>query len=75
MVASLTLGSSRVLEFRREDAPPTVRVLLRPGDLYVMFGEVRRDWQHGVPFAEADRFRGQVYPRTNGISVTWRLLR
>lgn len=73
-IAGLTLGSSRVLEFRREAGPPTVRVLLRPGDLYVMSGEVRYRWQHGVPYTTEDGFCGQVHPRTNGISATWRLL-
>ena len=74
VISGLTLGSSRVIEFRREDGPATIRALLRPGDLYVMSGEARRDWQHSIPFTEADQFRGQVYPRTNGISVTWRLM-
>jgi hypothetical protein len=54
--------------------PVASRVLLQPGDLYVMSGEARRDWQHAIPFTEADEFRGQVYPRTKCVSVTWRLL-
>jgi hypothetical protein len=74
VIAGLTLGSSRVIEFRRAEGPATVRVLLRPGDLYVMSGEARRDWQHSIPFTEADEFRGELYPRTTGISVTWRLM-
>ncbi|MBI4908195.1 MAG: alpha-ketoglutarate-dependent dioxygenase AlkB [Acidobacteria bacterium] len=74
VIAGLTLGSSRVIEFRRDEGPATVRVLLQPGDLYVMSGEVRRDWQHGIPFTEADEFGGKVYPRSKTISVTWRLL-
>jgi len=74
VIVGLTLGSSRVIEFRREEGPATVRVLLQPGDLYVMSGEARRDWQHAIPFTEADEFRGQVYPRTKCVSVTWRLL-
>ena len=72
VIAGLTLGSSRVIEYRREDGPATVRVLLRPGDLYVMSGEARRDWQHAIPFKQADEFRGQVHPRSKCISVTWR---
>src|SRR5437667_5270242 len=63
-IAGLTLGSSRVLEFRRENEPPTVRVLLHPGDLYVMSGEARYLWYHGVPYTKSDQFRAQVYQPT-----------
>jgi len=50
VIVGLTMGSSRVIEFRREEGPATVRVLLQPGDLYVMSGEARlaaRDPVHG----------------------------
>jgi alkylated DNA repair dioxygenase AlkB len=73
VVAGLTLGSSRVFEFRREeDRDPVVRVLLCPGDLYVLSGAARHRWFHGVPFTRADELRGQVHPRTDGLSASWR---
>ena len=53
---------------------PTARVILQPGDLYVTSGEVRRHWDHGIPYALEDEFRGTIYPRAYGVSVTWRLL-
>lgn len=70
-VAGLTLRSSRVFEFRRGRRFPT-RVLLMPGDLYVMAGESRYRWEHSVPRTPVDRFRGRDYERTDGFSVTWR---
>jgi alkylated DNA repair dioxygenase AlkB len=73
VVAGLTLGSSRVFEFRREeDGPPEVRVLLCPGDLYVLSGAARHRWYHGVPFTRADELNGQIYPRGDGLSASWR---
>jgi len=60
-VAGLTLGSSRVFEFGREKDWPTVRVLLHPGDLYVLSGEARHRWHHGVQSTPAYSFRGQDY--------------
>ncbi|MBI4908196.1 MAG: alpha-ketoglutarate-dependent dioxygenase AlkB [Acidobacteria bacterium] len=74
VIAGLTLGSSRVIEFRREREDPPVRVLLHPGDMYFMTGEARYRWVHGIPYTEKDEFRGQVYQRTKGMSATWRLL-
>src|SRR3990172_9151315 len=64
VVAGLTLGSSRVFEFaraRKRDAfefalgerrEASARVLLLPGDLYVISGAARHRWEHGVPFAK-----------------------
>jgi len=70
-VAGLTLKSSRVFEFKRGGRPP-VRVLLLPGDLYIIAGEARYRWEHGVPRTRVDRFRGRDYERTDGLSLSWR---
>ncbi len=72
VVAVLTLGSSRVYEMARagrRDA--SARVLLLPGDLYVISGRARHRWEHGVPSAKEDQFGGRVYPRSDGCSATW----
>ncbi len=71
VIAGLTLRSSRVFELTRRRRRP-VRILLMPGDLYVMTGEARYRWEHRVPKTRVDRFRGQDYERTDGFSVTWR---
>lgn len=72
VVAGLTLGSSRVFEFRRKHGPAVARVLLHPGDLYVLAGPARRRWLHGVPFVPVDEFGGRTHARTDGISASWR---
>jgi len=72
VVAVLTLGSSRVYEMARagkKDA--SARVLLLPGDLYVISGAARRRWEHGVPSTKEDQFRGRVYARSDGWAATW----
>lgn len=74
VVAGLTLGSTRVLELTRPWRRP-VRVLLRPGDLYVLAGEARMAWAHAVPAVATDRFRGTTVPRRDGLSATWRRVR
>ncbi len=72
VVAGLTLGSSRVFQLTRAWRHARLEALLLPGDLYVMTGDARYRWQHGIPFTHADEFRGATFPRTNGFSVTWR---
>ena len=83
VVAGLTLGSSHVFEFyppgKRDasgfDLGPrkaaSARVLVLPGDLYVLTGRARSHWEHGVPAAKEDVFGGRAYPRTDGWSATW----
>ena len=72
VVAVLTLGSSRVYEMARKGRrDAAARVLLLPGDLYVISGRARHRWEHGVPVAKEDQFGGRVYPRSDGWSATW----
>ncbi len=69
----LTLQSSRVMEFTHRKRP-LARVLLLPGDLYVMSGEARYKWEHGVPFERVDQFGGRGLVRTDGMSASWRCM-
>ena len=69
----LTLQSSRVMDFTHP-RHPLVRVLLLPGDLYVISGEARHKWQHGISFQHADRFHGRNVVRTDGMSASWRCI-
>ena len=72
VVAVLTLGSSRVYEMARKGRrDAAARVLLLPGDPYVISGAARHRWEHGVPAATEDQFGGRVYPRSDGWSATW----
>lgn len=73
VVAGLTLQSGRVMDFTRPRRP-SVRVLLLPGDLYVMSGEARYKWEHGVPFQRVDQFHGRDRVRTDGMSASWRCM-
>jgi hypothetical protein len=62
--AVLTLGAGCVIHFRRSLREEIcTRLLLRPGDLYVMRDEAR-DCAHGIVDAHADDFRGRTHPRT-----------
>jgi hypothetical protein len=69
----LTLQSSRVMDFTHP-RHPLVRVLLLPGDLYVISGEARHKWQHGISFERVDQFQGRDVVRTDGMSASWRCI-
>lgn len=69
----LTLQSSRVMDFTHP-RHPLVRVLLLPGDLYVISGEARHKWEHGISFQRVDRFHRRDLVRTDGMSASWRCM-
>jgi alkylated DNA repair dioxygenase AlkB len=66
VIASLSLGVTRTMAFRRRDET-TMRwkVDLADGDLLVMWGNSQRDWLHSVP--KSTRVRG---PRIN-LTFRW----
>jgi len=74
VVAGLTLESSRVFQLTRRSGGSRLEAMLLPGDLYVMSGAARFRWRHSIPARFEDAFRGVVFPRTGGFSVTWRHL-
>lgn len=71
-VAGLTLVSSRMFHLTHPSLRSRLETLLLPGDLYVMSGPARYCWNHSIPSAMDDEFRGVRFPRTGGFSVTWR---
>jgi alkylated DNA repair dioxygenase AlkB len=75
VVASLTLGSSCVMElFPPEDAAPAgvVPLLLTRGSLVVLSGEARYRWLHRIPARRRDEHGGAVIARSRRLSVTFR---
>ena len=73
-IAALALRSSRVLEITPKRGRRRLRALLFPGDVYVILGDLRYTWEHGIPDTEVDVFRGRSYLRSDAISATWRVL-
>ncbi|KAK5668221.1 hypothetical protein QVD99_005258 [Batrachochytrium dendrobatidis] len=52
----------------------TIEMFLQQGDLIGLSGEARWDWKHGIPVRLNDQWQGEIYPRTERISVTLRRL-
>jgi alkylated DNA repair dioxygenase AlkB len=71
-VASLSLLSPCVMDFRRVSDGHREAMLLDRRSLLVLSDEARYEWQHGIARRKNDRWQGQVLPRTRRLSVTFR---
>lgn len=87
-IVGVSLGSGSVMQFRNvsthkettsEEEEQGFGVYLPPGSAYVMSGEARYDWTHGIEGRVEDWVLdeddvGSVLPRTFRVSVTFRWL-
>lgn len=71
-VASLSLLSPCVMDFRHPASGAKERLLLEPRSLLVLTDEARYAWQHGIAGRKKDNWRGLVIPRERRLSVTFR---
>lgn len=49
VIASLSLGESRLLKFRHQKSKGVLDVVLSHGDLLLMAGDVQHHWRHELP--------------------------
>jgi alkylated DNA repair dioxygenase AlkB len=71
-VASLTLGSSCLMEFTKVKTRTRVPLFLSRRSLVVLSGEARYDWRHAIPARKSDTLEGRVVPRGRRLSLTFR---
>ncbi|MDG9700679.1 alpha-ketoglutarate-dependent dioxygenase AlkB [Streptomyces sp. DH37] len=71
-ILSVSLGSPCMFVMRHTDTAETREILLEPGDVLVMTGEARYDWQHGIPPRKTDRIAGRRISRGRRVSLTFR---
>jgi alkylated DNA repair dioxygenase AlkB len=70
VVVCFTFGSGREMEFSRGEDRYTVYT--RPLSMYVMTGESRYEWKHEMRGRLTDRVNGNITPRGECFSVTFR---
>ncbi|HKR83481.1 MAG TPA: alpha-ketoglutarate-dependent dioxygenase AlkB [Terriglobales bacterium] len=73
VVASVSLGSSCVMEFSREGSIRK-ELLLEARSAVVLSGEVRWNWKHEIPARLVDVVGGQEYQRERRLSLTFRVM-
>lgn len=71
-IASLSLGSSYVMDFTHAETAEKNSVLLEPRSLIVLSKQARYEWKHGIAARKTDRYQGQVISRGRRISLTFR---
>jgi alkylated DNA repair dioxygenase AlkB len=71
-IASLSLGSTCIINFTHSKTLKKASVLLEPGSLLVMSGEARYVWQHAIAHRKTDPYNGSVFSRGRRISLTFR---
>jgi alkylated DNA repair dioxygenase AlkB len=74
-VASISLISSCVMDFRRVADGERVALLLAPRSLLVLSDEARYEWEHGIARRKNDRWNGETMPRSRRLSITFRRLK
>ena len=73
VIASVSLGSSCVMEFSKEDSA-SKELLLEPRSVVVLSGEVRSNWKHGIPGRMVDTVAGRERRRERRLSLTFRVM-
>ncbi len=71
-IASLSLGSSCVMDFVNLKSKEKAEVLLEPRSLIILNGEARHDWTHGIAARKEDVFNGAKFERGTRYSMTFR---
>jgi alkylated DNA repair dioxygenase AlkB len=75
-VVAVSLGAATSLELENPRPPRPCKVTLdvQPRSLWVLAGEARSHWQHGIAARQSDLVNGLKRPRERRISVTLRTL-
>jgi alkylated DNA repair dioxygenase AlkB len=72
-VASISLLSPCVMDFRQPTAGEQHSLLLERRSLLVLSDQARYEWQHGIARRKNDRWHGVLIPRARRLSITFRL--
>lgn len=71
-IASISLGSTCVMDFTHAIRKEKIPVLLEPCSLVVLQGDSRYFWTHGIAGRKADVFAGKAFLRQRRVSLTLR---
>jgi alkylated DNA repair dioxygenase AlkB len=72
VVISVSLASTCMMRFTREDSAASEEILLEPRSLLALAGESRWQWRHGIPPRTSDVWQGRELVRSRRVSLTFR---
>jgi alkylated DNA repair dioxygenase AlkB len=73
-VASVSLGSTCVMQFSQTDSDRTEELLLEPRSVLVLSGDARWAWKHGIPARSVDIWDNRERHRSRRVSLTFRVM-
>lgn len=71
-IASISLGSPCVMDFTHSKINQKSPILLEPRSLFVLSGDARYVWKHGIANRKTDKINGQSFSRGRRVSMTFR---
>lgn len=72
LIASLSLGGTVEMTFRKRSSGERHSVILAPANLLILSGEARYNWTHEIPARKSDLIKGAPQPRKRRVSLTLR---
>jgi len=72
IIASLSLGGSAQMVFRKRSTGERRSVILEHAKLLILSGEARYVWTHEIPARKSDVIEGARQPRIRRVSLTFR---
>ena len=75
IIGCFTVGSTASMVFTPRGSGKdrhVVTIRPEPGSLYIMSGEARKKWKHGMPARKGDKVDGKRIERGRRISITFR---
>ncbi|HCM83634.1 MAG TPA: alpha-ketoglutarate-dependent dioxygenase AlkB [Rhodospirillaceae bacterium] len=73
-IASLSLGSSCVMQLTHPASSQREDISLYPRSLIILSGNARYQWTHAIPARKSDTINGIKHPRTRRVSLTFRMM-
>ena len=69
-IVGVSFGSGCTMEFKYDQN--VVKYYIPARSVYILSGDARYKWTHGIPFTTTDTYYGLVIPRTTRYSLTFR---
>jgi alkylated DNA repair dioxygenase AlkB len=73
-IASVSLGSTCVMQLSNGEAERMEELLLEPRSVLILSDEARWAWKHGIPARTVDVWQHQERPRNRRVSLTFRVV-
>ena len=73
-IASVSLGSTCVMQFAQHEYKRMEELLLEPRSVLILSGEARWRWKHAIPARAVDTWQNRDFPRSRRVSLTFRVM-